>query len=148
MSGFLSKPVVAACIVKNFRVLLAKVDHPEKVDIHNMWEFPGGKVDSMSEPLKEALVREIKEELDISVRVKELLHVSINKYSTSEHSSTVLFYSCIRNGEFDDIMILPKSGLKDYKWMGYEEIQELYEKGEVLSGAWESAIELRERGLI
>ena len=36
------------------------------------WEFPGGKVDS-SESLQDALIREIKEELNEAINVKNLI---------------------------------------------------------------------------
>lgn len=41
-----------------------------------MWEFPGGKVE-LGETDPEALVREIKEELDVSISVHEFVAESI-----------------------------------------------------------------------
>ena len=52
--------VVAAIIQKENKILATKRGYGEFI---NMWEFPGGKIES-GETKKQALVREIKEELN------------------------------------------------------------------------------------
>ena len=42
-------------------------------DFKGKWEFPGGKIETGESPQK-ALVREIKEELDVDIKVGELIH--------------------------------------------------------------------------
>lgn len=41
--------------------------------LKGQWEFPGGKIE-VGETSKQALIREIKEELDVTVQVGELIH--------------------------------------------------------------------------
>ena len=53
--------VVAAIIQKENKILATKRGYGEFI---NMWEFPGGKIES-GETKEQALVREIKEELNI-----------------------------------------------------------------------------------
>lgn len=62
--------VVAAVIVDGDRVLACR-RAPGK-DAAGRWEFPGGKVEAGETP-EEALVREIREELGVPVRVGALL---------------------------------------------------------------------------
>lgn len=52
--------VVAAIIQKENKILATKRGYGEFI---NMWEFPGGKIES-GETKEQALVREIKEELN------------------------------------------------------------------------------------
>ncbi len=56
--------LVAACVLvdRDGRVLLAK--RPEGRKMAGLWEFPGGKVEEGELP-EQALIRELKEELDI-----------------------------------------------------------------------------------
>ena len=61
--------VVAAIIIDDGKVFATQRGYGEFKD---GWEFPGGKIDTGETP-EEALVREIKEELDTEVEVKELL---------------------------------------------------------------------------
>ena len=61
--------VVAAIIIDDGNVFATQRGYGEFKD---GWEFPGGKIDAGETP-EEALIREIKEELDTEVEVKELL---------------------------------------------------------------------------
>ena len=61
--------VVAAIIIDDGKVFATQRGYGEFKD---GWEFPGGKID-VGETPEEALVREIKEELDTEVKVLELL---------------------------------------------------------------------------
>ena len=61
--------VVAAVIVKDGKVFATQRGYGEW---KGWWEFPGGKIESGECP-KEAIVREIREELDAEIEVAELL---------------------------------------------------------------------------
>lgn len=54
----------AALLDRDRRVLLAQ--RPEGRSLAGLWEFPGGKVEAGETP-EEALIRELKEELDVDV---------------------------------------------------------------------------------
>ena len=55
--------VVAAIIKKDDKIFITKRSYGEFID---MWEFPGGKVEA-GETQEEALIREIKEELELDI---------------------------------------------------------------------------------
>lgn len=61
--------VVAAIIIENGKVFATQRGYGEFKD---GWEFPGGKIEPGETP-EEAVVREIKEELDTEVKAIELL---------------------------------------------------------------------------
>ncbi len=78
--------VVAAIIIKDNKLFATQRGYG---DFKDGWEFPGGKVEEGETP-EEALVREIREELDAEIRVGELFdtveydypdfHLSMNCY--------------------------------------------------------------------
>lgn len=55
--------VAAAVIVSDHRILAAQRDHGE---LAGGWEFPGGKVEPGETPI-EACIREVKEEIDVTI---------------------------------------------------------------------------------
>ena len=61
--------VVAAIILKDGKVLATQRGYGQW---KGWWEFPGGKIE-LGEGPREALAREIREELDASVEVGDLL---------------------------------------------------------------------------
>ncbi len=70
--------VTAAVIRREGKVLLAK--RPSKGLLGGMWEFPGGKTEQ-DETLEDCLLREIREELDASIRIDEPFGVYQHAYT-------------------------------------------------------------------
>jgi len=69
--------VVAAFIERRGRVLLSQRRVDQSFPL--AWEFPGGKVEP-GEELASALVREIREELGCTIRVKEIVDLVFHAY--------------------------------------------------------------------
>jgi 8-oxo-dGTP diphosphatase len=86
--------VVAAVIEADGTFLVTR--RPEGVHLPGLWEFPGGKIDP-PESHVQALRREIREELDADVDVKELVFYTAHDYA--DRVVTLYFYRCTLNGE-------------------------------------------------
>lgn len=86
--------VVAAIIIHENKIFATQRGYGEFKD---GWEFPGGKVESGETP-QEALVREIKEELDIEIEVKDFLETVEYDYPEF-HLSMDCFFCTIKSGE-------------------------------------------------
>lgn len=85
--------VVAAIIIENDKVFATQRGYGEFKD---GWEFPGGKIEPGETP-EEAIVREIKEELDTEVEVIELLDTVEYDYPNF-HLSMGCFICKIKSG--------------------------------------------------
>ena len=87
--------LVAACALVDAdgRVLLAK--RPPGKPLAGLWEFPGGKVEPGETP-EAALIRELKEELDIEVAAKCLAPLSFASHSYPEFHLLMPLYVCRR----------------------------------------------------
>lgn len=70
--------VVAAVIKDNDRIFATARGYGE---YKGWWEFPGGKIEQGETP-QQALIREIKEELDTEIRVDELIDTIEYDYPT------------------------------------------------------------------
>ncbi len=70
--------VVAAIIVKDRQILATQRGYGE---FEGGWEFPGGKVEAGETP-EEAIVREIREELDATIAVDDFLVQVEHDYPT------------------------------------------------------------------
>ncbi len=61
--------VVVAIIKKEDKIFITRRSYGEFKD---MWEFPGGKIEA-GESKEDALIRDIKEELELDINNKELI---------------------------------------------------------------------------
>ena len=62
--------IVGTAIIVNDRQEILIGQRPEGKDLAGLWEFPGGKIEE-GESKEEALVREIKEELNADIKVDD-----------------------------------------------------------------------------
>ena len=91
--------------MKVIKVVAANILHKNKVfatqrgygAFKDGWEFPGGKIEPGETP-QEALIREIKEELDIEIDVKDFLETVEYDYPEF-HLSMDCFFCTIKSGE-------------------------------------------------
>ena len=103
--------VVAAIIIDNDKVFATQRGYGEFKD---GWEFPGGKIDE-GETAVEALVREIKEELDTEIEVINLLDTVEYDYPNF-HLSMDCFICKVKSGE----LVLKEH--EAAKWLTKEEL--------------------------
>ena len=81
--------VVAAIIKSEDYYLLAKRNKDKYMGLK--WEFPGGKVEQ-NESFKEALSREILEELNVNIEIHN--KVAEERYQDAEINITLHYYMC------------------------------------------------------
>lgn len=89
-------------------------------DFKGQWEFPGGKVEAGETP-QQALIREIKEELEATIKVGDLIDTIEYDYPTF-HLSMDCFWAEVVEGnikllEAEDAKWLTKDNLYDVKWL-------------------------------
>ncbi len=103
--------VVAAVIKKDDCYLLAKRNKDKYMGLK--WEFPGGKVED-NETFKEALSREILEELNVNIEIHN--KVAEEKYQDSEINIILHYFMCSLLNE--DIVLSEHEAIK---WIKKEE---------------------------
>ena len=109
--------VAAAIIVKDNKVFATQRGYGEFKD---GWEFPGGKLEP-GESAREALAREIREELDVDIRVEKLLETV--EYDYPEFHLTMHCFICellseeIVLKEHEDARWLKKEELDSVGWL-------------------------------
>lgn len=109
--------VVAAVIKKDDKIFATQRGYGEFKD---GWEFPGGKIEA-GETAQEALVREIREELDTEIKVGELITTVEYDYPAF-HLSMDCFWCTIVSGkltllEAEDARWLAKNELDEVDWL-------------------------------
>ena len=109
--------VVAAVIRDGNRIFATARGYGE---YKGWWEFPGGKIEAGETP-EEALVREIREELDTEIRVGKLIDTIEYDYPTF-HLSMDCFWAEVVAGrlvlkEAEDARWLTKETLESVQWL-------------------------------
>ena len=94
--------VVAAVLIKDEQIILPKRASNLKV-MPDKYEFPGGKVEE-NETLKEALKRELYEELSIDVDIEDIIDFPKNDLKTDKIMLTVFIINKWKN----DLIINPE----------------------------------------
>jgi 8-oxo-dGTP diphosphatase len=106
--------VVAAVIERDGSFLVTR--RLEGTHLAGLWEFPGGKIHP-DETHTEALMREIREELDTEVRVEALLFET--QFDYSDRVVSLHFYHCSLRGT-------PRPLLgQQMKWVRRDELRAL-----------------------
>ena len=88
------KLVVACALINEYGNVLIN-ERPVGKDYAGYWEFPGGKVDEGETP-EEAIIRELKEEINIDVTGSCLAPLSFTEKQYDNYYVVVLLYVCRR----------------------------------------------------
>ena len=114
--------VVAAIIIKEGQVFASQRGYGE---FHGWWEFPGGKMEAGESP-QLALKREIREELDAEIEVKELLETVEwdypNFHLTMHCFICNLLSESLHLNEHEAATWLNLENLRSVKWLPADEI--------------------------
>ncbi len=113
------KIVVSIALINNENeILLSK--RPKKKHLSGFWEFPGGKVEEGETPEK-ALIREVKEELNIDINNKCIAPLSFSEFNYNNFQLLLLLYICRRwdgvpmSMENNKLEWVKPNMLRDYK---------------------------------
>ena len=125
--------------MKTIRVVAAVICSEDKIfatargcgEFKGQWEFPGGKIEPGETP-QEALIREIKEELDVKIEVGDLIDTIEYDYP-SFHLNMDCFWCNITEGEItlkeaENAHWLSKDELYSVDWLpaDIELIEKIY----------------------
>ena len=109
--------VVAAAIEKDGKFLCAQ--RPAGKSLAGLWEFPGGKIEK-DETAKNALLREIKEELNIDIEIIDFVNIAEYEYDFGIVEMQTYIANIISGNleliEHDNLLWLPAEKLPELDW--------------------------------
>ena len=105
--------VVAAVIMKNDLFLIANRSFEDYSQ--GIWEFPGGKVEE-NETFTSALIREIKEELFLNIKVGNMI-ATIDLNKTDKNIYVHYYYAIILSGQ------ISLNVHSEFKWVSHPQLK-------------------------
>ena len=105
--------VVAAVIERDGKVLCVQRGSHKFSYIHQIWEFPGGKVEG-TESNEDALQREIYEELELSIQVES--HIKTVTHQYPDFCIEMAAYRCRIRGESSSVEVRLKEHMAS-QWL-------------------------------
>jgi 2-amino-4-hydroxy-6-hydroxymethyldihydropteridine diphosphokinase len=130
LKGHFVKEVAAAVIRRDNKILICQ--RAAEDECGRLWEFPGGKRE-LGETLEECIVREIREELELDIKVTDVFARSIYHFNNQDVYFTV-FNAEIINGELelkvhDAAVWITANEIKKYQFMpaDIEFVEKIYE---------------------
>lgn len=109
-----------SCAIIKFNKKILTTQRSLKMSLPLKWEFPGGKIEE-GETAEECIIREIKEELCISIKIVETLSPITHQYSKDKIIKLIPFICLYISGEIkltehEDFCWLDKSELANLDW--------------------------------
>jgi 8-oxo-dGTP diphosphatase len=112
--------VVAAVIEQNGRLLICQRRRGDRFELQ--WEFPGGKVQAGETP-QQALLRELREELNVSAQIGDEIYRTRHLYPELDRELDLLFFAAtlgpepVTNLAFEQIVWVQRSSLTGYNFL-------------------------------
>jgi len=103
-------------MVEGGRVLLTQ--RKAGTHLEGAWEFPGGKVESGEDP-RDALKRELREEIGIDADVGEIVDVTFHRYDDADKAVLLLFFEASRRAGSPEPRAIDVAALE---WAGREKL--------------------------
>ncbi len=85
--------VSAAVMIEDRKVLLSR--RKAGTHLEGLWEFPGGKVEAGEDP-RDALRRELDEELGVRATIGDIVDVTFHRYEDADKAVLLLFFEAER----------------------------------------------------
>jgi len=112
--------VAAAVIEQSGFILICQRRRGDRFELK--WEFPGGKVQPGETP-QEALLRELKEELQVSAKIGPELHRTRHRYAEMDLEVELVFFAVtlgpetLMNRAFEQMVWAERARLRTYDFL-------------------------------
>lgn len=110
---------VVAAVIQNEEGKILIAQRNLKKSQGGLWEFPGGKIEP-NETKEEAIIREIKEEMDIDIEAKKFIGQKVFNYPDKEINLIAIECKQIKGdiklNEHEDIKWVNKNELRNFNF--------------------------------
>ena len=108
--------IVGTAVIFNEKNEVLIGQRPEGKDLALLWEFPGGKLEE-GESIEECIKREIKEELDVEIKVEEfLLEVNKGKFSLQVYKGKIVDLENLKANVHSNLKWVLVKDLRKYQY--------------------------------